>query len=46
MAADLVHDLELDVDTSGETAAAAEPMTPERLDAIRAYITQYYLSSS
>ncbi|KAJ2966800.1 hypothetical protein NQ176_g9976 [Zarea fungicola] len=46
MAADLVHDLELDVDTSSEAAAAARPITPERLNAIRAYITQYYLSSS
>lgn len=44
MAADLVHDLELDVDARG-TTAGEEHMTPERLDSIRAYIAQYYLSS-
>lgn len=43
MAADLVHDLELDTDPFPDTTAA---MTPERLDSIRAYVAQYYLSSS
>ncbi|EGX96135.1 hypothetical protein CCM_00790 [Cordyceps militaris CM01] len=42
MAADLVHDLQLDV----QAHRVDEPMTPERLDAIRAYVAQYYLSSS
>lgn len=42
MAADLVHDLELDVDARAEMQ---EPPTPDRLDAMRAYIAQYYLSS-
>ncbi|PQK15144.1 hypothetical protein BB8028_0005g06580 [Beauveria bassiana] len=44
MAADLVHDLELDV-SSGHFPSSS-PMTPERLDSIRAYVAQHYLSSS
>ncbi|KAM3542883.1 hypothetical protein ARSEF1564_004199, partial [Beauveria bassiana] len=44
MAGDLVHDLELDV-SSGHFPSSS-PMTPERLDSIRAYIAQHYLSSS
>ncbi|OAQ95906.1 hypothetical protein LLEC1_07892 [Akanthomyces lecanii] len=43
MAADLVHDLELDTEPFPDNATA--PMTPERLDSIRAYVAQYYLSS-
>ncbi|KAM3426589.1 hypothetical protein MY4824_009908, partial [Beauveria thailandica] len=45
MAADLVHDLELDVN-SGHFPSSSSPMTPERLDSIRAYVAQHYLSSS
>ncbi|OAA40115.1 hypothetical protein BBO_06173 [Beauveria brongniartii RCEF 3172] len=45
MAADLVHDLELDVN-SGHFPSSPSPMTPERLDSIRAYVAQHYLSSS
>ncbi|OAA75188.1 Zn(2)-C6 fungal-type DNA-binding domain protein [Akanthomyces lecanii RCEF 1005] len=44
MAADLVHDLELDTDPFPDTTTTT--MTPERLDSIRAYVAQYYLSSS
>lgn len=47
MAADLVHDLELDTDPFPDTTTTTTTtMTPERLDSIRAYVAQYYLSSS
>ncbi|KAM3514268.1 hypothetical protein MY11210_002058 [Beauveria gryllotalpidicola] len=51
MAADLVHDLELDVNSghfpsSSSSSSSSSPMTPERLDSIRAYVAQHYLSSS
>ncbi|OAA59991.1 Zn(2)-C6 fungal-type DNA-binding domain protein [Cordyceps fumosorosea ARSEF 2679] len=44
MAADLVRDLELDIPppAGGEQL----PVTPERLDTVRAYVAQHYLSST
>lgn len=45
MAADLVHDLELDQDLRTDNPNFENDLTAEQMDGIRAYVAQYYLSS-
>lgn len=46
MAADLVHDLELDQDTGTGTAWNGAQLTDQQLHSIRVYLAYYYVASA